>query len=132
VSASKTPQQIGRDIQKRLFEATGYLGHVAEAMRRKADSEQRENEAETIARELAAMIGTTTEHDRHSDASRERYSNLNKAEFRRAFSYHTENYTVRVEGDVSQSPDHAITLKFSDLSPEQARHVLTVWAQVAK
>lgn len=132
VAATKTPQQIARDIQKRLFEATGYLGHVAESMRRKGESERLQNEAETIARELASSIGTTTEHDRHTDSDRERYSNLNKAEYRRAFCYRTENHNINIEGDVSQSSDHDVTLKFSDLTPEQARHLLNVWAQVAK
>lgn len=132
VAASKTPQQIARDIQKRLFEATGYLGHVAASMKRKEDSERALHDAETIARGLAKVAGTVIEYDRHSNEDRERYQYANKSEYRHSFTYHDSNYHRQVEGEVDRTADHEVTLKFSHLSPSQAEHLLQVWAQVAK
>lgn len=131
VSADKTPQQIARDIQKRLFEATGYLSHVAECMGRKQASNDAMDEAERVARELASLIGTTTEYDRHSKEDRERYSHLGRGDGRRQFELREDppNYTRRVEGDVSQG-GREVELKFPGLTVDKARRLLMAWKGV--
>lgn len=132
VSASKTPEQIARDIKRRLFEETGYLTHLAGCLARKAESEQGYDKAEVLARELAAMVDTTTTYDRMADWQRKNpdrgsVSHNLTDDNRKKFEVHdSTSYQDRVSGEVSHGAQ-SVSLTFSHLTPSQAIKLLTAW-----
>jgi hypothetical protein len=124
VSASKTPEQIARDVQRRLFDATGYLTRLADCMARKAESEKRQADGESLARELAALVGAQTTADKHKDTRG--CSHLQTDENRRSFEVHTTDYAKQIECKVARGGT-SVDLKLDNLTPAEAADILTMW-----
>lgn len=141
VAATKAPAQIVKDIQRRIFEATGYLAQVADCMKRKADSEAAQDRAVTIARDLAGFVGARTTADRGRDYNRAKTgketaggcSHLITETNDRKFDSHksgASGYSYRIEGEVSSGG--SVSLKIDGLNPDQARAILAIWKEHAR
>lgn len=124
VGATKTPEQIARDVQRRLFDATGYLARTAECMANKAISERAQDAAESLARELAALVGVKTVADRHK--GKPGCSHLDTEQNRRSFEVHTKDYANQIDCTVNRG-GNTVTLKLENLTPAEASDILTLW-----
>lgn len=127
VSASKSAEQIAKDIKKRLIEDTGYLAQLADCLSRKHEREVGYDAGEVLARELAAIAGTSTARDKTEHYARQNGSNglnhLRTDENRLKFGdYDTAQGTVSHGGQ-------SVSLEFPNLSPDLARELLTIWKE---
>jgi hypothetical protein len=103
---NKTPEQIARDIQRRLLPT--YREALTEALNRKRSDEQAEIELEAFAAEIAALIGQPA--PKKGDCG----------------------YHLYFDGGPSFSIEHGPQVRFDHLylDPEMARRILPILAEV--
>lgn len=121
VSAAKTPEQIAKDIERRLFIGTGYLARLAECQQRRAASERALDDGAALAENLAAVMGVQTQYERYKNVRN--CSHLTSDNNRLAFDYHDDTHELRIEGKAAHG-GKSVDLKLENLTPAQAGQLL--------
>jgi hypothetical protein len=124
VSITKTPAQIARDIERRLFAATNYLDTVAASWAKKTESDNQLLAGARTADALASILGTHTEYEKYRE--RPGLSHLTTDENRLKFNYFRHDFSGRVEGRVDYG-GKKVALTLTDIDAGLAERILRMW-----
>lgn len=115
VSAAKPVEQMVKEMNRRLFEATGYFTHLEKVMDAKRQSEAAQARAEALAGELRAMLGIP-------EWKPERWQSSQTDEQKRMLETPYNQGALRMELKVGYSGND-VDVKLVNLSPEEAKQL---------
>jgi hypothetical protein len=121
MSASKTPAQLAREIERRVL--AEYLPKLAECMKRKTDTELRQHRAEQLASDLAVLVGARTDYDRAEKVPGAMHQLT--PENRLRFTHWPDTQGPRIE--VVVSTDYTVSIDLHGIASDEARELLQWW-----
>lgn len=117
-SKTKTAQQIAKDIQRRLFDDTGYLQRAAVCFGQMVESTKAQTAGEDLARDLALRCGAQTESDRAG-----KYNHLRTDENARKFTHWPGTSGPRINVKVAHGGNR-VDFEVHDINPAEARELV--------